>query len=349
MVNLVLFAIGVAFGLLFFSISVLPLLYALPKTIYWVSKGRLWAGAVRYVLLKFLVVNFLLLISVALIGAIVPSLADLLYNNAGFFYGQWTGIGMGLLYAFTEKGRADLNADFWRMMRGRNLKQANQSREIATPARSEEQLSAAKSLGNLGVLYRKSGEFAKALECSKAALNIFRKVGDQESEATELLLQANTYGLMKDYTNAFDCHMQSIKISDDLENELLVAMNCLRVGLLMAAAAMYTESRIMLRYAALLYSNLGEKKYFADASSAMKQFRVEGLFSSDPQEIALDGFFSAGSSLESIRRAVDKHPLLAAPSLISRLDNANELTVGIRCVVLAIKKRVSMLRHVALD
>jgi len=226
----------------------------------------------------------------------------------------------------------------------RMLELTNEARDYL---KQNEPLSAAKTLGNLGVLYRKAGYFAKALESSKAALSIFCQLGDRESEATELLLQGNTYGALEDFDNAINCHMQSLKISDELGHETLVAMNCLRVGLIMALARMYSKARVMLRYSALLYSILGQQNHLSDAIGAMEKFRRMRAFPSTPQEVALDKFFSARSSLDDIRSVVEKHPILRTPDLINLLDGANEITVGVHCVVVAIKRRVGMLRLIA--
>ena len=220
-------------------------------------------------------------------------------------------------------------------------------KEVKESINQNEPVRTAQLLGNLGILYRKAGDFTKALECSKVALGVFHQLGVLKSEATELLLQANTYGVMQDDKNAINCHMQSLKISDELGNELLVAMNCLRVGLTWAVLGMYPEARVMLRYATLLYSNLGQKQFLSDALNAIEKFRTEKLFSSEPQDLALDRIFSVSSSLENIRLAVKDHPLLISPHLLSLLDGANETTVGVRCVVRAIEKQVAMLRLVA--
>jgi len=94
MLDILLFVVGWALGFFIFGFIILPLFYGLPKAIIWV-------------------------IIVSLVSYLFPSFQDMLYNSGGFYYGQWVGIGLTLIYALTRKGRSDLDADFWGKMQSK--------------------------------------------------------------------------------------------------------------------------------------------------------------------------------------------------------------------------------------
>lgn len=119
MLGILLFFVGWALGFFIFGFIILPLFYGVPKAILWAAKGQLKKRAIWYYIRVFVFSNIFLLAIALLQTYLIPSSRDVLYNSAGFFYGQWVGIGFSLLYALTRKGRSDLDADFWAKMRSR--------------------------------------------------------------------------------------------------------------------------------------------------------------------------------------------------------------------------------------
>jgi hypothetical protein len=119
MLGILLFFLGWILGFLVFSFVILPLVYGVPKAIFWVAKGQIRKGAIWYYIRVFIFSNIFLLAIALLIIYFIPSSQDVLYDSTGFFYGQWVGIGFSLIYALTKKGRSDLDADFWAKMRSK--------------------------------------------------------------------------------------------------------------------------------------------------------------------------------------------------------------------------------------
>jgi len=67
--------------------------------------------------LRIFAIWFVIIISLFIfIQYLSPKTINYLYNSVGFCYGQMTGVIGSLFYAFTSKGRKDLNEDFWNKM-----------------------------------------------------------------------------------------------------------------------------------------------------------------------------------------------------------------------------------------
>jgi len=116
MIEILLFIIGILFGSLLFTVTILPIFYGMPRTIWFFSKGTLRLKASMYYL-RIFALWFVIIISLFIfIQYLSPKTINYLYNSFGFYYGQWTGVIGSLFYAFTNKGRKDLNEDFWNKM-----------------------------------------------------------------------------------------------------------------------------------------------------------------------------------------------------------------------------------------
>jgi len=116
MIEILLFIIGILFGTLWFTVFILPIFYGVPRTIWFFSKGTLRLKASIFYLRIFALWFAIFTLLVIFIQYFSPKTINYLYNSAGFSYGQMTGVIVSLLYAFTSKGRKDLNEDFWNKM-----------------------------------------------------------------------------------------------------------------------------------------------------------------------------------------------------------------------------------------
>jgi hypothetical protein len=110
--EIVLFVIGAGFGLLWFSVIVLPVFYGVPKSLYWIMRGRLRMKALFVYLVTPGIWTVLLVVAVVLLGILWPRVNGYLYNSAGFFFGQWFGVIGALIRSVTKAGRQDLREDF---------------------------------------------------------------------------------------------------------------------------------------------------------------------------------------------------------------------------------------------
>lgn len=113
LIAVLLFVVGVVFGIFWFAGVVLPLVYGLPKSLILASKGKLkWSMPPRYLISPIIWSTGLFLISSALL-AWAPNVFNVLRESAAFNWGSIWGVGISLLSAmFSEKTRADMRADF---------------------------------------------------------------------------------------------------------------------------------------------------------------------------------------------------------------------------------------------
>lgn len=116
MIEILLYIIGILFGVLWFSVIILPIFYGIPRTIWFFGKGILRLKASTYYLKTFILWFVIFTLLIIFIQYLSPKTINYLYNSAGFSYGQMTGIFGSLFYAFTAKGRKDLSEDFWERM-----------------------------------------------------------------------------------------------------------------------------------------------------------------------------------------------------------------------------------------
>ena len=202
--------------------------------------------------------------------------------------------------------------------------------------------SAAVAAGNLGAVLRKLGDHHGALTHSEFALTIFRVSGNRVGEARELLLQGNTYKTLKNFEKAKECYAASLKIADDLGNEMLVGMNCFAVCSIFADPSNMEPARTTLRYALLMYVRCGRGDYATDVVNTIDRWGLR----QDPQSLALDSFFGTAPTPEAMMKLAMDHPLILTSGLLEQLGEADEKTVGIACVVRAIREKVVSLRHI---
>src|SRR6266436_4320161 len=92
LLEIVLFVVGAGFGLLLFSVIVLPLFYGVPKSLYWIMRGKLKMKALFAYLVAPAIWTVLLVVVAVLLGTFWPGANQYLYNSTGFFFGQWFGI-----------------------------------------------------------------------------------------------------------------------------------------------------------------------------------------------------------------------------------------------------------------
>ena len=112
LLEIVLFMIGAGFGLLWFSVIVLPIFYGVPKSLYWIIRGKLRIKALFAYLVTPAIRTAILVLVAVLLGMFWPSANQYLYNSAGFFFGQWLGVIGVLIRSVTKSGRQDLREDF---------------------------------------------------------------------------------------------------------------------------------------------------------------------------------------------------------------------------------------------
>lgn len=107
-----LFVIAMFLGPLWFTFTVLPIFYGLPRSIFWIVKGKLRVSAcLIYVGLPFLC-TAIFAGSAFILAKCFPQTVTYLYNSAAFFYGQWFGVIYILVGSLSKSGRQKLNENF---------------------------------------------------------------------------------------------------------------------------------------------------------------------------------------------------------------------------------------------
>lgn len=116
LLEMVLFVIGGAFCVWWFNVIILPIFYGLPKSLYWTAKGVLKARSALLYLKTFLLWSTLFIFSALILINFFPKAVKYLYNSWGFYLGQWFGIIVSMIKAFSKSGRKILQEDFWAAM-----------------------------------------------------------------------------------------------------------------------------------------------------------------------------------------------------------------------------------------
>jgi len=117
MIEIFLFIIAALLGSLWFSLVVLPIFHGIPRTIYWVIRGKLKLSSTFYYLRISLLWILVFAIIIYMQMKLFPKIDQIIFNSVGFYYGQMFGVIGSFIYALTKKGRNDINDDFWDKMK----------------------------------------------------------------------------------------------------------------------------------------------------------------------------------------------------------------------------------------
>lgn len=117
MIEILLFVLGLLLGMWWFTVAVLPIFYGLPKSTYWIVKGKLRPKAIGYYVAIPIFWNVFFLAIAIVIVFFAENVKQRLLNSPGFSFGQTAGVIITLFRAFTASGRKDLDDDFWSSMK----------------------------------------------------------------------------------------------------------------------------------------------------------------------------------------------------------------------------------------
>ena len=122
------FFLGAALAAWWFSVTILPIFYGLPKAFYWCAR-RLFSWRLCFSYLAPPVIWNAAFVGLAVALYIwFPSVHSRLSESTGYTVGQWLGFGGSLLSALTQDGRKNLRHDF----------QDNAMKRVVSPALLEE-------------------------------------------------------------------------------------------------------------------------------------------------------------------------------------------------------------------
>lgn len=112
MAELGLLLLGFLLGVWWFSVTILPIFYGLPKSIYWCSRGLFSWGILLSFLVPPIVWNLTFIGLAVVLFLWFPAIASRLQESGGFGVGQTLAVVGGAIYCFTEEGRRSLREDF---------------------------------------------------------------------------------------------------------------------------------------------------------------------------------------------------------------------------------------------
>lgn len=127
-----------------------------------------------------------------------------------------------------------LNESAWALMElGRYSEATDRAmRGQATAEARGLRAGAARAKNNLGVIRRRTGDFGVALDCFRQALEIYRELGDEAAEATELNNLSVVLGFdLGDYDRALENQLASMRIRERMGDQhgMLQSFNSLGV------------------------------------------------------------------------------------------------------------------------
>ncbi|MBU7044799.1 MAG: CHAT domain-containing protein [Theionarchaea archaeon] len=87
-----------------------------------------------------------------------------------------------------------------------------------------------KCYGNIGIVYEKFGDFRKAIEYYEKALEIVRDINDRSGESTCYTNLGVAYGKMGDFKKAIEYNKMSLEIKEEINDVLGVLRCCTNLG-----------------------------------------------------------------------------------------------------------------------
>ncbi len=117
LIEIILFAAGTIVGGVWFTGIILSLFHSLPRSIYWIAKGRLKPRACLTYIWVFFAWTGAFTVAVLIVDWLFPQALVYLYNSAAFFYGQWFGVLWYLAMSLSKSGRQRLRENFWDEMK----------------------------------------------------------------------------------------------------------------------------------------------------------------------------------------------------------------------------------------
>lgn len=110
--NVIFLSLGFIVGLFVYTQIVLPIIYGLPKAIYWYAQKR-----VRFMaIISMIITPIIWIVGLGILGIVMnlfsPNIYNFLVSNGAFNLGSTLGLLVLLANFLTKKGRIDMRDDF---------------------------------------------------------------------------------------------------------------------------------------------------------------------------------------------------------------------------------------------
>ena len=116
--ELALIVLGFILGVIWFSVTLLPIFYGFPRSCLWVARGwAKWRTPLLYLITPVIWIFIFFGIALAMIE-FLPNAAEYVRSSGGFYVGSQLGILISVGRAiFSKSTRNDMNQDFLEYMR----------------------------------------------------------------------------------------------------------------------------------------------------------------------------------------------------------------------------------------
>jgi tetratricopeptide (TPR) repeat protein len=115
----------------------------------------------------------------------------------------------------------------------------------------------ANALGELGVVWRMTGDYPAAAQDLEQALGIYRDLGDRSGEAETLNETGTLHRVSGDNAQAEKCHQHALELAHAIASSWDEAHALAGLGRCALAAAHATQARVLLRQALEIFQRIG--------------------------------------------------------------------------------------------
>jgi tetratricopeptide (TPR) repeat protein len=125
----------------------------------------------------------------------------------------------------------------------------------------------------LGILYRVSGEFPQALQCSQQALEIYQQLRVQAGIASSLNQLGHIFYVQRDLTKARYFYENSLKIFQELDDKNEIANSLRSLGILRRTQGDYAEAKRLFEEGLTIFRQLNDKEGIANSLRSLGWLR----------------------------------------------------------------------------
>ncbi|PCJ37861.1 MAG: hypothetical protein COA99_12410 [Moraxellaceae bacterium] len=120
-------------------------------------------------------------------------------------------------------------------------------------------------LNNLGLIYSKKGNYAKAVECYTKSLKIKEEIGDKQGIASSLNNFGLNYSRQGKYAKAVECYTKSLKIKEEIGDKQGIANSINNIGLIYSKQGDYAKSIEYYTKSLKIQEEIGNKQGIANS------------------------------------------------------------------------------------
>ncbi len=159
----------------------------------------------------------------------------------------------------------DLSSLYWRTDSQKSINYALQALEMARESNYSD-LNKALAFKNLGISYYYSGDYAKSIENSLEAINIYEELVDKGGKAKSLNTIGLVYRKIGEYEKALDYSYESLKLREELDNKVGISIMQSNIGLVYLDLKNFDKAAEYFTNSSILCNEIGLNKGIAEAN-----------------------------------------------------------------------------------